>query len=176
MNWPRAWAYLLTVLLLEACSLSLLAVLSPGTLNQRGTFHTGVQPFDRVFAALWLALSLCVGAVAGLDAVRFGWSRLPGGLFYVGVVALVLATGFGSWAMIENNYFEQFVQIQKERGHSVVTKGPYRIVRHPGYLGTIVGVLFVLRTHLEDSFLRRELPGYDDYSERTRFRLVPFIW
>jgi protein-S-isoprenylcysteine O-methyltransferase Ste14 len=197
LDWQRGWGYLLAVSLLEVITLTLLAALAPETLNQRGTFQSGVKPFDRAFAVLWLVLALCTPAVAGVDAVRFRWSTLPWSLFAVGLVVLLLASPFATWAMVENRYFEQFVRIQKERRHRAVTTGPYRFVRHPGYLGAILGalatplmlgsawtfvpaglvaLLFVVRTHLEDQTLRRELQGYEEYTKRTRFRLVPWVW
>ena len=197
LYWPRGWTYVLAVLLLEGTTLSLLAFLAPETLNQRGAVGSGVKPFDRAFAVLWLALALVTPVVAGLDAVRFRWSTLPSSSFYVGLVVLVLASVFANWAMVENKYFEQFVRIQGERGHRVVTTGPYRFVRHPGYLGAILGtlatplmlgsawtfipaglvaLLFVVRTHLEDDTLRRELQGYEEYAQSTRFRLIPSVW
>jgi protein-S-isoprenylcysteine O-methyltransferase Ste14 len=78
--------------------------------------------------------------------------------------------------MLENEHFEQFVRIQQERGHRVVTSGPYRWLRHPGYLAAILGaLLFTARTWLEDATLRRELRGYAEYAERTRFRLLPWL-
>ena len=196
-GWARGWAYLAAVLLDELCSLALLAARAPETLNQRGSEHAGVKSFDRAFAALWLILALVTPVVAGLDAGRFGWSSLPWSLFGLGLIVLVLASALATWAMLENEHFEQFVRIQEDRGHRVVTTGPYRFLRHPGYLGAILGALatppmlgsawafvpaglvaglFVLRTHLEDKTLRVQLPGYQEYARRTRFRLVPFIW
>jgi protein-S-isoprenylcysteine O-methyltransferase Ste14 len=196
-DWSRGWAYLAAVLLVEACSLVLLVSRAPETLNQRGIGHSGIKWFDKVFAVLWLVFGLGTAVVAGLDAVRFHWSSLPWPLFYVALAVLLLASAFATWAMLENEHFEQFVRIQKERGHRVVTTGPYRFVRHPGYLGAIVGalvtplmlgsawtfvpagivaLLFAVRTHLEDKTLRLELPGYQEYAQRTRFRLVPFVW
>lgn len=196
-GWPRGWAYLAAVFLAELCSLALLAARAPETLNQRGSDHPGVKSFDRAFTALWLILALVTPVVAGLDAGRFRWSSLPWSLFGLGLIVLVLAFALATWAMLENEHFEQFVRIQEERGHRVVTTGPYRFLRHPGYLGAILGALatppmlgsawafvpaslvaglFVVRTHLEDQTLRVELPGYQEYAQRTRFRLVPFIW
>jgi protein-S-isoprenylcysteine O-methyltransferase Ste14 len=196
-SWPRGWAYVMTVLLLEGSTLLLLVARAPETLNQRGIGHSGIKSFDKVFAVLWLAFSLGVPAVAGLDGVRFHWSSLPGLMFDMGLMILVPAYVFGTWAMLENEHFEQFVRIQEEREHRVVTTGPYRFVRHPGYLAAILGalatplmlgsawtfvpagllaLLFAVRTHLEDETLGRELDGYKAYSTRTQSRLLPFIW
>ena len=196
-GWARGWWYLLATLLLEILTLSVLAVFAPETLNQRGAPGAGVKAFDKAFAALWLALAMITPVVAGLDAVRFSWSALPWSLFVVGLTVLVPASLFVDWAMVENRHFEQFVRIQEERGHRVVTTGPYRFVRHPGYLGAVLGalvtplmlgslwtfipaglvaLLFVVRTHLEDRALRRELEGYEQYAQVTRFRLVPGVW
>jgi protein-S-isoprenylcysteine O-methyltransferase Ste14 len=196
-DWSRGWAFLAAVLFAEACTLALLAARAPETLNQRGSRHPGVESFDKAFIILWTALSLATPAVAGLDVVRLGASSLPWSLFYVGLAVLLPASALGAWAMLENEHFEQFVRIQRERGHRVVTTGPYRLVRHPGYLGAILGalvtplmlgsawtfvpavlvaLLFAVRTHLEDATLRRELEGYEAYARRTRFRLVPFVW
>jgi protein-S-isoprenylcysteine O-methyltransferase Ste14 len=145
---------------------------------------------------LWLTLGVVTPVVAGLD-VRFGWSPLPWAAFFAGLAVLVPASLFGDWAMVENEHFEQFVRIQHERDQRVVTTGPYRLVRHPGYLGAVLGALatplllgsawtfvpaglvaalFVVRTSLEDRALRAGLSGYEDYARRTRFRLVPWLW
>lgn len=195
--WPRGWCYLLACLLFEVSMLSVLAARAPETLNQRGAVGSGVKGFDKVFAVLWLVLALVTPAVAGLDVVRFHWSTLPGSFFYGGLVVFATAYVLATWAMVENRYFEQFVRIQLERDHQVVSTGPYRIVRHPGYLGAVLGalatplmlgslwtfvpaglvaVLFVVRTHLEDRTLRCELHGYEQYARRTHFRLLPYVW
>nr|NIN68360.1 isoprenylcysteine carboxylmethyltransferase family protein [Anaerolineae bacterium]NIN98447.1 isoprenylcysteine carboxylmethyltransferase family protein [Anaerolineae bacterium] len=103
----------------------------------------------------------------------------------------------GVWAIASNAFFSQIVRIQKERGHRVATGGPYRFVRHPGYVGTIlvglaapimlgslwalipggaVALLFILRTALEDQTLLGELEGYGTYAGRVRYRLLPGVW
>lgn len=135
--------------------------------------------------------------VAGLD-YRNGWTQ--GMPFVLQVAMLVIALlGFATvaWATASNPFFSLIVRIQKERGHYVATKGPYRIVRHPAYVGTILqelsipimlgswwalipgGVsflLFVIRTALEDRILRAELGGYEEYAQKVRYRLLPGIW
>jgi len=101
------------------------------------------------------------------------------------------------WAMSANAYLSTMVRIQDDRGHQVVTTGPYRYVRHPMYVGTIffglcmplflgswwtfvpcglIVILFIIRTALEDRTLRDELPGYAEYAERVRYRLLPGVW
>jgi len=102
-----------------------------------------------------------------------------------------------TWAMVSNSFFSQIVRIQTDRGHAVVTRGPYRFVRHPAYVGMILfelgmasllaswpallvsgvcALLLILRTALEDRTLQTELPGYLDYARQVRYRLVPGIW
>ena len=102
-----------------------------------------------------------------------------------------------TWAMMTNSFFSALVRIQRDRGHAVVSRGPYRFVRHPGYvgyitftlatpvaLGTLWGLIpavlvslgMVIRTALEDRTLREELPGYEDFASQVRFRLVPGVW
>ncbi|MHC4351813.1 MAG: methyltransferase family protein [Planctomycetota bacterium] len=196
-DWPRGWAALGASFACELLVLGFLAVRAPETLNHRGTSHVGVKPFDRVFMVAWLILSMSFAAVAGLDSVRFGWSSLPWSAFVVGIGLIAAATVIGTWAMVENEHFEQFVRIQTDRKHRVVTTGPYRIVRHPGYvsflLSTAAGplmfgsvwstvptcllvVLFIWRTSREDTTLQKELDGYAQYTEQTPYRLIPFVW
>jgi protein-S-isoprenylcysteine O-methyltransferase Ste14 len=197
LNWIRGWVYFLYLLFIEVCTLIVLARRAPETLNQRGALHTGVKTFDKVFMAVWLVLVLITPLVAGFDAVRFRWSSMPIATLYVGAALLFVASVFGARAMVENEHFEQFIRIQTDRKHRVVTSGPYRIVRHPGYAGSILGalgvplmlgswwtfapagaviLLFIIRTKLEDQTLRKELEGYEAYAQRTRFRLLPGIW
>ena len=99
--------------------------------------------------------------------------------------------------MASNAFFATTVRIREERGHSVVNQGPYRMVRHPGYLGSVIYTLFsplvlnsfwtfipalftvcllIMRTSLEDRTLQGELPGYSEYARKTRYRLLPGIW
>ena len=140
---------------------------------------------------------LLVPVVAGLDVGRYRWSSL--GVYHAlfGLVLMAASSILINWAMIENPYFEPTVRIQEDRGHRVVSTGPYGIVRHPGYLSgilwmlavpLIVGSLYafvpvalysalmILRTHLEDRTLHEELVGYTDYAEKVRYKLFPGVW
>jgi protein-S-isoprenylcysteine O-methyltransferase Ste14 len=197
LRWVRGWVYVACVLVLEIITLVALAVRAPQTLCSRGAAHTGVKAFDKAFAVIYLVLSVITPVVAGLDR-RSGWSpHMPMATLYCGTVLMVLAFAFGGWAMVVNEHFEQLVRIQTDRGHDVVSSGPYAIVRHPGYAASIVGalatplvpgtwymyipagavaLLLIVRTALEDRTLRRELTGYEAYTQRTRHRLLPGIW
>lgn len=159
--------------------------------------HQGTKRFDRVFLRALLPLVFIQPAVAGLDAVRFRWSSMPFGLVYVGAAVFTLAMALIAWTLAVNRFAETTVRIQTDRGHTVVMSGPYRIVRHPMYVGAIlmylatalvlgsmwalaltgvIIVLFVWRTALEDQTLRRELAGYEEFAARTRYRLLPGLW
>jgi protein-S-isoprenylcysteine O-methyltransferase Ste14 len=115
----------------------------------------------------------------------------------VALVGIILGYGFSSWALIENRFFAGTVRIQTERGHHVVSSGPYRIVRHPGYAGglfvylfipllldslwawiptILLAIVLIVRTALEDQTLQAELPGYKEFAGKTKYRLFPGIW
>jgi len=129
---------------------------------------------------------------------RYGWTDpLAFNIKIVSLIVIVLGYVLGSWALIENKFFSGIVRIQEDRGHHVVTTGPYRFIRHPGYAGSLlvylvvpifldslwayiptillIGIVF-LRTLLEDRTLQSELPGYKDFTQKTRYRLLPYIW
>jgi protein-S-isoprenylcysteine O-methyltransferase Ste14 len=155
------------------------------------------KPWDKLLAPAMGLTPLLVLAVAGLDQ-RFGWSPPFGpGLELIGLLLVALGYAIATWAMLSNRFFSGVVRIQTERGHEVVDSGPYRFVRHPGYAGSLLAgigfplalssmwawlplllvlVVTVVRTRLEDETLRQELPGYDAFSARTRFRLLPGVW
>ena len=197
LDWPRAWVYLGVVLLGELLTAAILAAVNPVLLERRGRMGAGAKSYDRVFVALWLVLAFATPVVAGLEVGRSGYALVPLAGMYVGLVVMMLAYLFGAWAMAVNEHFELLVRVQTDRGHRVVSSGPYRIVRHPGYLAAIVGslaaplilgslwafapvvagaLLFTARTALEDRTLRQELAGYPEYASRTRYRLLPGIW
>jgi protein-S-isoprenylcysteine O-methyltransferase Ste14 len=135
--------------------------------------------------------------VAGLDVRWHGAERMPRALQFLGLAGLAASLGLALWAMSQNRFFSPVVRIQTERGHHLITTGPYRFIRHPGYLGSggsalcaavalgswwalipSIGcvVVIVRRTILEDHFVHRELSGYREYANIVRYRLLPGIW
>lgn len=195
--WAAGWWYVgLYVLMLAGASFVMLPN-RKDVIEERSKGAQGGRRWDHWLTQAMIIPSLGLLVLAGLDQ-RWGWTpplpvwlRLLGGLLFLLGYALVL------WAMYANKYFSQTVRIQTERGHVAVTDGPYRVVRHPGYLGmstSMLGAVFLLdslyglacfalylallvvRTALEDQTLRAELPGYAEYAARTKFRLVPGLW
>ena len=156
------------------------------------------QPlWDKVFVVALLLLFVVWLILMPLDAVRFGWSEVPGWLQLLGALALVLSFYIIFLTFRENSYLAPVVKLQEERGQSVVSTGPYRYVRHPLYasmflffpgsallLGSWWGLLLcpvllgllVWRTILEDRMLKNELAGYGEYARNVRYRLIPRVW
>jgi len=200
LRWWNAWAYYATVLVGALSSRLAIALRHPDLLAERGRSMESddAKPGDRLIVLLAALLLPTIGlVVAGLDH-RFGWTTvLPTGVHVTGLVMLAAGYALGAWAMAVNRFFSAVVRIQKERGHSVVTGGPYRVVRHPSYAGGLLATLgiplllnswwaflpalgvvalTIVRTRLEDRTLQKELPGYAAYARRTRFRLMPGVW
>jgi protein-S-isoprenylcysteine O-methyltransferase Ste14 len=192
------WVFLGVYLVVGGIVPALIVPLDEELAEERTQIKEGVKGWDKPIVAIGsLYVPLGIVILAGLDA-RFGWSSpLPLGLQIAALVIGGLGYPLSVWASASNPFHGRFVRIQTERGHTVQTGGPYRYVRHPGYAGIIVflptsavaldslwtlvasgvvAVLMVIRTALEDRVLLEELPGYEDYASRVRFRLVPGIW
>lgn len=197
LEYWQAWAYAAIGTGINLCTRLVLRN-APETARERAMPGKGAKGWDKALLGLGLLLTLVTLVVAGLDSGRFHWTPRLSWPWAAGGAGLTVAGAavFLS-AMKENRFFSAVVRIQADRGHTVCTTGPYRIVRHPGYAGMIVGtlglpllltslwsvlpallscVLLVARTGLEDAALGRELPGYNDYRRATRWRLVPGVW
>ena len=172
---------------------------NPELLNHRGQWEKkkDTKPWDK-FLLLEYGITgfYILPVVVGLD-IRFQWSYLGYRYTIAGIVLFIVGSVFINWAMIVNTHFETTIRIQNDRGHKVITTGPYKMVRHPGYvgailwavatpliIGSIIGLIpaviaclvLIIRTFFEDKTLHRELSGYVEYAERVQYRLFPGIW
>jgi protein-S-isoprenylcysteine O-methyltransferase Ste14 len=199
-RWGWGWIYVGLSLMAVVLSRVIAARKNPNMLAERARFteHQDAKPWDRVLmplVGLYGPLVLCI--VIGLDR-RWQWSPpLPLALQLTALVVVASGMALFIWAFVANQFFSAVVRIQKDREHAVVTSGPYRFVRHPGYAGTMLsyvagpvmlGTLWafipaalqiaalVVRTELEDKTLLNELDGYREYAGRVRYRLIPGIW
>ncbi len=169
---------------------------NPDVVAARMKRQTGAR-FEIIMLPLFLFAVLAIPIVAGLDAVRYAWALVPSGMIWPGIIIHVAGDAFMLWAMVVNPHLEGTIRVQNERGHRVISTGPYAIVRHPMYVGLIlilagiplflgsgwaflpvgiVSLLLVIRAGLEDRKLRKELPGYEAYAHKTVYRLIPGVW
>jgi protein-S-isoprenylcysteine O-methyltransferase Ste14 len=198
LDWVMVWAYFV-VLGVGMAILALVApVDDPEFVENRSQIKEGTKEWDKPIALiLSVAHPLATLIVAGLD-MRLGWSPpVPLALQIAALIVIALGSFVNAWALLSNKFYSRFVRIQTERGHTVVTGGPYRFVRHPGYAGGLLGMLVtplvfsslwafvpvvlvaaltIVRTALEDRTLQAELDGYKDYARKVRYRLLPGVW
>jgi protein-S-isoprenylcysteine O-methyltransferase Ste14 len=195
LTWFWGWMWTGIIIIYNIIGIMLL---DPGLLEERTGIKSGIKRVDIFLALIMGRLGpLAIIITSGLD-FRFGWSgSFPLVLAVLGIVFLILGYFLVLWAMKENRFFSSVIRIQRERGHQVITTGPYQIVRHPGYLGSIIytiGLPFaltsywalipaiviiifsILRTVLEDNILKQKLENYSNYAESVRYRLIPGIW
>ena len=194
--WPMAWAVLGVYAVTKAATF---AFVDSELIMERVAPGPGVDRVDVVLATLGL-LGLYPGTfvVAGLDAIRLGPDiAIPQSAQVTAFFVFALGYGFAFWAIRSNPFFSTFVRIQDDRDHSVVSSGPYALIRHPGYAGVLLAhmalpfalgsswalvpasiatIFFVARTSREDRTLRDHLAGYREYQARVRWRLLPGVW
>ena len=197
LRWPEAWLLLIFYLATVTGVMIWMKINAPGLLKERMSRNKEIKSWDKIIMIAYSFLLIILLAVPGLDAVRFGWSEVSLIVKALGFIGYIPATSFAFWAMRENAYASDVVRIQEDRGHTVCTTGPYRYVRHPMYTGVIlfvlcfplslgslysfipaslIIVLFIIRTSLEDKTLLEELPGYKEYAQKVRYRLLPGVW
>jgi protein-S-isoprenylcysteine O-methyltransferase Ste14 len=200
LDWWQAWGYSLLIVAAGLGGRIWAERRHPGLMAERQNVEKAqsAKAWDKALGPLMaLSVSFPLVIVAGLDH-RFGWSPVfPLWLIVLGFLLISVGYTFATWALIENRFFSSVVRIQVDRGHVVCDSGPYRIVRHPGYAGSIwplLGIVLalssmwtlvpaavaliiaVIRTAMEDRTLQDELPGYRDYARRVRYRLIPGIY
>jgi protein-S-isoprenylcysteine O-methyltransferase Ste14 len=197
VDWGMAWIYLGLLMVGTMSNMLLLMRNNPDLLIERSQIKKGAKVWDQVLARLVGLGQSVMLIVAGLDK-RFGWSpQIPLALQITALVVAIAGYLLSNWSMMSNRFFSAVVRIQKDRNHTVISAGPYRFIRHPGYAGGIIFFLTtplilsslwtfvpagltmcitVVRTFLEDKTLQNELDGYGDYTKQVRYRLLPGVW
>ena len=198
-DWWEAWVYGFINVLGFAISRAIAGKRNPDLITERAQFmkHENVFKWDKILAPIVVLGGGLIPLVVGLDEL-LNWS--PAFSILIKIIALaIILTGYiwGSYALIQNRFFSGMVRIQSDRGHKVITNGPYRWMRHPGYAGAILKylatplfldsgwafipavflvIVLVIRTSLEDKVLQADLEGYSKYADKVRYRLFPGVW
>ena len=190
---PFVWAYLVV---LVGSMVVAMFVIDRGLLRERA--KPGPGGLDRGLRFTVMPFFATHLVVASLDVGRFGWSgELPAPVQVACLVGLAASMALSTWAVRVNRFFSPVVRIQSERDHRLITGGPYRWVRHPGYTAATGSMLFggpalgswwsmlvlvpvfalmLRRTIVEDAYLHEHLDGYTDYAKQVRHRLIPGVW
>lgn len=178
LNWPEAWLYLIVLHSYVGMTVLWLKKNDPDRLKRRTSFARvkPVKGWDKVIMLAFGILFIAMFSIAGLDAVRYRWSQTPFALKALGFVGLILSLILIFLVMRENAYASKIVEIQKDRGHKVVTTGPYSFVRHPMYVGyillfhslplalgslyalipgSLMAIILIVRTNLEEKLYKR---------------------
>ena len=194
IKWPFAWLFMALLVSVDLIGLPFVPL---EVLAERGSKKENVENWDKVLGKLIVLSMLSIFLIAGLD-YRWNWSQgIDSRLHLASIAVFILGCALEIWAMRVNLFFSDVVRIQFDREHKVCSSGPYKYVRHPGYLGMIVYylatplllgswwamipalmtmTLFVIRTKLEDETLLKKLPGYEEYALQTKYRLIPWVW
>jgi protein-S-isoprenylcysteine O-methyltransferase Ste14 len=195
--WAKGWLFIVVFLGTLAVAGLYLWRVNPEVVVARSGSHEGTKRWDKILLRFFLPAVYAIVPVAALDDGRFHWLPVPWWVCGLGYVLFLAGMGILTWAEAVNKFFEVTVRIQTDRGQKVIDTGPYALVRHPGYVaGTLFCVgtalclgsvwalipaglasfLLILRTWWEDQMLQAELPGYQEYTERVRYRLIPGVW
>lgn len=190
---PLVWAYLGIVATL---TMTALVLMDPDLIKER--IRPGPGARDRWIIYVIKLLTWTHLIVAALDLGRWEFSdTVPRALAVAGLIGFASGFGLAVWAMIVNRFFSAVIRLQADRGHHLITTGPYRFVRHPGYAGVLLGVLasplalgswlsgipmlivavlILRRLLMEDRFLHEQLEGYPAYAADVRYRLMPGVY
>jgi protein-S-isoprenylcysteine O-methyltransferase Ste14 len=196
-DWVQAWSFSLAFVLFLLSYGVWTLYHDPNQLVERSKMEKNIKSWDKTIMSIYSVLLFILLILAGLDGGRFHWAPAPPLLQIIGWFALLFAGGIIFWTTSVNTFLSRYMRIQDDRSQQTVTRGPYRWIRHPMYLGVItlmlgiplvlgslwsllpgvlIGILFIIRTALEDKALQAELPGYREYAQKVRYRLIPGIW
>jgi protein-S-isoprenylcysteine O-methyltransferase Ste14 len=198
LHWIRGWIFAIVYCGSVVAIVCAVHHWNPALMEARlKVRHKDTKAFDKVFLFIHFSLTGLMPCVAGADTVRFHWTSMPAWIEAPAIILFFLAMVLIAWTLKENPWAVHTVRIQEDRGQRVACSGPYRVVRHPMYVGALamypamagmlgsmlalaiaglVMIAFVWRTAREDRILRSELAGYEAYASATKFRLVPGIW
>ena len=189
--WGWGWVFYFVLIIFLAAHPLLLIPIDPQLLAERarGSQTEGTKNWDRILTMIGAGVLPFASQLLGALDHRWKWTpALPVSLQVSGAISTVIGYALFLWAMISNAFFAEGVRIQSERGHTVCESGPYRFVRHPGYVGSILSLIgipitlgsywamipaiisiaaFFIRAALEDRTLQIELEGYTSYSEKS---------
>jgi protein-S-isoprenylcysteine O-methyltransferase Ste14 len=197
-RWPAAWVFLAAMMLIGLCSGLWLAKTDPELLAERMrlTARDEQPAADKFFVPVLGTAFFGWFVLIGIDH-RLHGSDFPIALQAIGLAMLFVSTLFIMWVFRENSFAAPLVKVQRERGHHVISSGPYAWVRHPMYSGAILffigmplllgslwgliaspllAAMFAIRITIEERTLRAGLDGYIDYTSRVRYRLLPGVW
>lgn len=193
----RGWIYFIVYSISTTFGVIYLSKNNPEVFNERAKKRDNTEQWDKVLLTVYVVFAIFViYIIAGLD-IRFGWSHIPIIHMYPAISIVVISSVLMIWAMKENANFEATSRVQSDRIQAICDSGPYGAIRHPGYLSivlwaiatpfvfgsvvmmipsSIILVVIVVRTYLEDKMLKEKLKGYLKYSDKVKYRLLPFVW
>lgn len=198
-DWWEGWVYVILGVISFVISRYIAAKRTPDILGERAKFmrQEDAQLWDKKIIPLVGLIGIISVIVVGLDRL-YSWTPIFNlWIRLLGLLLLVAGYTLSSYALVTNNFFSGMVRLQTDRGQYVISEGPYRWVRHPGYAGGILAYLatpllfnsvwafipiivsiglYMLRTNLEDRFLQENLQGYAEYAERVKSRIIPGLW
>jgi protein-S-isoprenylcysteine O-methyltransferase Ste14 len=197
MNYCQGLIYVIIGLIMSLLSFTLLRV-DPELLKERSKPGEGTKKWDKTILGLSFLATVSMYIIAGLDSGRYHWSPdFPKLICVSGIILTALGQLLFLIAQKQNKFFSSTVRIQTNRNHVVCETGLYKIVRHPAYMGSVIQslgfpllfgslwsiipvsiliILLITRTYLEDRTLKNELKGYSEYAVKTRYRIIPYIW